>query len=1055
MYSISDELKNIILAPTRNINIRIIDLNNNKIYDNEDIVSFSLISSICDNDIVSIGSAVSDCLNIELLNNENSPATWKTINFRLEVGFAANEEEEATYNWIPLGVFYPDVTTVKKDTLSTSFTAYDAMYKYGSKQYKTNLNWVGSTTGFSFKTIVNDIITNYGITFTGLSNITDFTVSKPLAALGSYDETSKAYNEQGTLQAALQELALLVGANCKVDRNGNFEFKRFTNTNFSFDGENYISFNLNDSKSVVSKIQVTTTTGENEKNIEVGDNSGATYSFTCNSITSKRELEAVYNRANLPYEYWGYDIELQGFPHLDTGDIISFTEEVSQVSYPLYVVTHTLDFNGMLTSQIKCQATEEQVVSLGGSGMLSGTIAQSILDMTNVKTILANSIEANTGKFNELDATVANINTMVAAKADITELNATNAEVENLQANKADIDLGNINNGCITTAMIGTGAINTAQIADGSITDAKIVGLTANKITAGTLDAGEIDVINLNAENITVGTINGNQIANGTISLDNLTSSLQKLIGETGDGTKVYFQASAPTGSKSGDLWYDTDDGNSLHQYNGTQWVKYQYGSNALSANSITAGHLTSGSVTTGAIAAGTIEASNIASGAITTDKVATGAITANELSSNSVTSDKIVSNAITADKIATATITANEIAGNTITAAEIASGAITTTKLAANAVTAGKLDTDAITSTNYNYSSGSFSTTGSKLDLATGTFRTPYFMSSGTGSKFKGSLEVVDGTIGGWNISNSSLWSGKEILDRANITSSTPDLVSLSKDGLYLNSKGEGYISIEPWDQGIYLQSKDGNNFYSKLEWGYLELGSSGNNAAGISIFKTNSSGSTATPMIELEKKSGITLANTLHIMGKDSDGIIQNLIGTSSGGDIVVGESTSSRDVHIYSGSNISLHSSGNLNLGTTANPIQGKIYHNGNEIGERKTATTSTAKSVSSASWTDGTSIAVTEGTWVFTGRCQFAAATAKRRGCRFVINNSGTNEIVDTSTVLVGGSTTSQAIYVVTTAVLKLMGDRTIKIQGYQDTGSALNMTGSSIDAVRIC
>lgn len=37
--------------------------------------------------------------------------------------------------------------------------------------------------------------------------------------------------------------------------------------------------------------------------------------------------------------------------------------------------------------------------------------------------------------------------------------------------------------------------------------------------------------------------------------------------------TTAYYQTSAPTGAREGDLWIDTDDGNSLHRYNGSNWI--------------------------------------------------------------------------------------------------------------------------------------------------------------------------------------------------------------------------------------------------------------------------------------------------------------------------------------------------------------------------------------------------------------------------------------------------------------------------------------------------
>ena len=45
---------------------------------------------------------------------------------------------------------------------------------------------------------------------------------------------------------------------------------------------------------------------------------------------------------------------------------------------------------------------------------------------------------------------------------------------------------------------------------------------------------------------------------------------------ELNNRTTTYYQASAPTNTNTGDLWIDTDDGNKLYRYDGTDWVAVQ-----------------------------------------------------------------------------------------------------------------------------------------------------------------------------------------------------------------------------------------------------------------------------------------------------------------------------------------------------------------------------------------------------------------------------------------------------------------------------------------------
>ena len=220
----------------------------------------------------------------------------------------------------------------------------------------------------------------------------------------------------------------------------------------------------------------------------------------------------------------------------------------------------------------------------------------------------------------------------------------------------------------------------------------------------------------------------------------------------------VFYQTAQPptTGRKTGDTWFDTDDGNRIYRWDGSKWTAAQFGTNAianaaitnalianldagkittgtlaaarigaesitaeklaaesviagkLAANAVTASTIVAGAVTLDKLAANSVNASKIVAGSITAaqlaantitgDKIAAGTIAAGNLAANSVTTDKIVAGAVTAGKIAAKSITANEIAAGTITAAQIAANAITATQLAAGAVTAVKIAAGQIT---------------------------------------------------------------------------------------------------------------------------------------------------------------------------------------------------------------------------------------------------------------------------------------------------------------------------------------------------------------------
>ena len=71
----------------------------------------------------------------------------------------------------------------------------------------------------------------------------------------------------------------------------------------------------------------------------------------------------------------------------------------------------------------------------------------------------------------------------------------------------------------------------------------------------------------------------------------------------------VSFTATAPASPKTGDLWYDSSNGYLLHQWNGTSWAPYAYGTAAISAGSITAGLLAAGIIYAGIINGTTVNA--------------------------------------------------------------------------------------------------------------------------------------------------------------------------------------------------------------------------------------------------------------------------------------------------------------------------------------------------------------------------------------------------------------------------------------------------------------
>lgn len=133
--------------------------------------------------------------------------------------------------------------------------------------------------------------------------------------------------------------------------------------------------------------------------------------------------------------------------------------------------------------------------------------------------------------------------------------------------------------------------------------------------------------------------------------------------------------------------------------------------------------------------------------------------------------------------------------------------------------------------------------------------------------------------------------------------------------------------------------------------------------------------------------------------------------------------------------------------------------KIGNHSTAIGTVTDSNSTTAKSCASGSWVDSNSlVTVTAGVYVISANLNFAAGTAKRRGIRIQTStdSGSTYSTLSNSQILFGGSTTSQTIYVHTSGIASTTSSKglKIKLQAYQDTGAAINISSSYLRVVRI-
>ena len=223
----------------------------------------------------------------------------------------------------------------------------------------------------------------------------------------------------------------------------------------------------------------------------------------------------------------------------------------------------------------------------------------------------------------------------------------------------------------------------------------------------------------------------------------------------TADGRNTMFrQASAPTANATGDLWFDSDDGDHIYQWSGSAWVSVLPDIDTADLiGNIDLDTQVSGTLSTSFAEAGlintsvTINADGTLTGAGGGQASLTslpGSVQVGSIAANAVTAGTIAALAVTAAEIAANTITAGQIAANTITAAEIAANTITATQIAANTITAAEIAASTITASEMNVATLS-AITANLGTVTAGTINAAVIVAA---TSFTASNPVFDGIV-------------------------------------------------------------------------------------------------------------------------------------------------------------------------------------------------------------------------------------------------------------------------------------------------------------------
>jgi hypothetical protein len=220
--------------------------------------------------------------------------------------------------------------------------------------------------------------------------------------------------------------------------------------------------------------------------------------------------------------------------------------------------------------------------------------------------------------------------------------------------------------------------------------------------------------------------------------------------------TKAYYQTTAPTsGMTEGDIWFDTDDGYKLYYYTGSAWTSVQDTSIAAAQSAATAAQTTAngknkiyrqGTTPSGTFAVGDTWFNTAADNAISRwDGSSWVATTLGNNALASISASKITAGTIDASVITVSNLDAGNITTGNLAAARIATGSLDASKITAGTITATQI------SSSYVYAG-----TIAAGNITTGTLSATV------------SLAAVSGTIGGFTLSSSSIYSSTNLVIEA-----------------------------------------------------------------------------------------------------------------------------------------------------------------------------------------------------------------------------------------------------------------------------------------------
>lgn len=537
-----------------------------------------------DTNTISIGGAVSSFIEVSM-EKPDTLLTGKEYSF--EIGLMAGEAME----WVPMGIFTPQKP--KESDGIVTFTAYDRMVSKLSGAYFTDI------TGYPVdgKVILQEIATKTGIPLGNLDDLPDGVMVPMRTQTGEEGATTTKPFDGYTYREAVKYLAQMYGKFATFNRNGELEFRWYTESGFT---TNRLYSEPESSESVYTLQKITCTVGGNT----LTSGSGITGISIENPVMTQEILNNVFAQIG-GMEYLPTTCSFFGDIRLDLGDIVTVQGRAG-IERKVPVMSLSVDFDGGIITDIGSYGNTEAEESQT-KGPTATALDRVYTDLFLVREVLANKVstdtlEANYATIKQLDAVSARIDKIASTEITTEYLEANYTKTKDLQAKYATIDLANVKVESVQDLFVNVGLIKDATIVDGHITGyLDAVSINAESIKAGTLsidrlvlngtedslifalnnigeltsthcdtlDGGLITERTITAEHIVTGAITANEIASETITADkiNVADLFAQDITATGSitGAKLYGSYIETTSGKIGGF----DIGSSA-LYNGT-----------------------------------------------------------------------------------------------------------------------------------------------------------------------------------------------------------------------------------------------------------------------------------------------------------------------------------------------------------------------------------------------------------------------------------------------------------------------------------------------------